>query len=221
MAANKKNTIAPEKGQVLPEDQISTSSQNLSLIEKRRQQIVDGACKIFFKKGYHPTTTRDIANACGMSVGQLYHYISSKDDVLYLVHKHTQTLWYKNLRKSEIEKINDPLEKFSKALHQSLVFITENRKLFQFIYSESKYLDKKHLKVVLEMDSKNVIGFWRTLLSELNAKHPIKGDEEFLSSLIAYLMVFLALRGWTLKEEPDSVYMDSLVEFILRGIGVA
>ncbi|MFC1862697.1 TetR/AcrR family transcriptional regulator [Thermodesulfobacteriota bacterium] len=205
--------------QVEPEDQIFTSSQNLSLIEKRRQQIVDGACKIFFKKGYHPTTTRDIASACGMSVGQLYHYISSKDDVLYLVHKHTQALWYNHLRKSEIETIDDPLEKFSKALHQSLIFITKNKKLFQFIYSESKYLDKKHLKIVLDMDSKNVIGFWRDLLSELKKKYTIKGDEEFLSSLIAYLMVFLALRGWTLKEKTGSNYADSLVDFILRGLG--
>lgn len=219
MTGNKKKSIVPEMDQVYYEDQIFTSSQNLSLIEKRRQQIVDGACTVFLKKGYHPTTTRDIASACGMSVGQLYHYISSKDDVLYLVHKHTQNLWFNHLRKSEIEKITDPLEKFSKALHQSLVFITENKKLFQFIYSESKYLDKKHLKIVLDMDSKNVIGFWRDLLSELNTKHPIKGDEAFLSSLIAYLMVFLALRGWTLKGK-GSDYEDSLVDFILKGLGV-
>ena len=220
MAGNKKKSMAPEMDQVYPEDQISTTSQNLSLIEKRRQQIVDGACKIFLKKGYHPTTTRDIASACGMSVGQLYHYISSKDDVLYLVHKHTQNLWFHHLRESKIEKINDPLEKFSRALYLSLVFITENKKLFQFIYSESKYLDKKHLKVVLDMDSKNIIGFWNDLLSELNKKHPIKGDKDVISSLIAYLMVFLALRGWTLKEKSSSYYIDSLVDFILRGLGV-
>lgn len=220
MAGNKKKSLVPEMDQLYHEDQIFTSSQNLSLIEKRRQQIVDGACTVFLKKGYHPTTTRDIASACGMSVGQLYHYISSKDDVLYLVHKHTQNLWFNHLRKSEIEKITDPLEKFSKALHQSLVFITENKKLFQFIYSESKYLDKKHLKIVLDMDSKNVIGFWRNLLSELNTRHPIKGDEEFLSSLIAYLMVFLALRGWTLKGK-GSDYEELLVDFILKGLGVA
>ena len=123
-------------------------------------------------------------------------------------------------RKHAEEALLKSEEKFSKALHQSLVFITNNKKLFQFIYSESKYLDKKHLKVVLGMDSKNVIGFWRNLLSELKTKHTIKGDEEFLSSLIAYLMVFLALRGWTLKEKSDSNYMDSLVDFILRGLGV-
>ena len=88
------------QGQAFPEDPVFATSQNSSLIEKRHQQIVDGACKIFFTKGYHPTTTRDIANACGMSIGQLYHYISSKDDVLYLVHKYTQQVWYDYLKKT-------------------------------------------------------------------------------------------------------------------------
>jgi len=35
----------------------------------------------------------------------------------------------------------------------------ENRKLVQFVYSESKYLGKKHLQVILDLDQHNVIGF--------------------------------------------------------------
>ena len=196
------------------------STQHSSLVEKRHQQIVEGACKVFFKKGYHPTTTREIAKACGMSIGQLYHYISSKDDVLYLVHKHTQKVWHDDLKKSDIEQIDDPLEKLSKALHRSLLFMLENKKFIQFIYSESKYLDKKYLKIVLDMDSEKVVGFWRDLLSELDHKIPIKGDKEFLSSVIAYLLAFLALRGWTLEEKPSEKHIKYLIDFMLRGLGV-
>lgn len=196
-------------------------SQDSHLIEKRHQQIVEGACKVLFQKGYHPTTTREIAKACGMSIGQLYHYISSKDDVLYLVHKHSQKIWYNYLMNCDLEKINDPMERIKKALYESLQFMIDNKKLIQFIYSETKYLDKKHLSVVLEMDSNNVVGFWRKLLSGLKETRPVKGDLDFLSSVIAYLLAFLALRGWTLKEKPKDELLDSLVGFILRGIGVA
>jgi len=101
---------------------------------------VDGACRIFFEKGYHPTTIRDIVQACGMSMGQLYHYISSKDDVLYLVHKHMQNIWYEYLENSDYEEAKDPVKKLALALYQTLKFMTKNRKLIQFIYSESKYL---------------------------------------------------------------------------------
>ena len=91
------------------------STRNLSLVENRHQQIVDGACKVFFEKGFHPTTTRDIAKACGMSMGQLYHYIRSKDDVLYLIHKHMHNVWHDYLGRSRLEQIDDPVQKLKEA----------------------------------------------------------------------------------------------------------
>jgi hypothetical protein len=94
-----------------------------------------------------------------------------------------------------MERINDPLQKLIQALHHSLEFMVENRRLIQFVYSESKYLDKGHLQVVLEMDQQNVIGFWRSLLEKINKKKSIKGDLDFLVSLITFILVFLPLRG--------------------------
>ena len=135
-------------------DLIIASAKNTQRVESKHQQIVDGSCRIIFKKGYHPTTVREIANACRMSMGQLYHYISSKDDVLYLVHKHMQNIWYKYLENSDYEEAKEPVQKLSRALHRTLKFMSENRKLIQFIYSESKYSDRQHLQAVLEMDKK-------------------------------------------------------------------
>jgi len=108
----------------------------------------------------------------------------------------------------------------TEALNQILKFQIENKKLIQFVYSESKYLDKKHFKVVLEMDYKHVIGFWRNLLEELNQQKPVKGDLDILASLVAFILVFLPLRGWTLRDKSTKKALDSLQEFILRGLGV-
>ena len=202
------------------EDLIHTAAKNADLIQKRHQQIVDGACQLFFEKGYHPTTIRDIARACGMSMGQLYHYISSKDDVLYLVHKHMQNIWYEYLKNSDYEEAKEPVQKLLRALRQTLKFMSENRRLIQFIYSESKYLDRKHLRAVLQMDKKNVIGFWHKMLSEVNQKKPIKGDLNFLASLITYLLVFLSLRGWTLRGMSLKQEEVSIINFILEGLGL-
>jgi AcrR family transcriptional regulator len=220
MVRAKKDSISRKQRQAFPQDFVIASTQNPALIEERHQQIVDGASKIFFEKGYHPTTTREIAKACGMSIGQLYHYIRSKDDVLYLIHKHMHKLWYDYLRRSNLEQIVDPVQKFTEALRQILQFQIENKKLIQFVYSESKYLDKKHFKVVLGMDHKNVIGFWRDLLEDVNKKKPIKGNLDFLASLIAFILVFLPLRGWTLKDNLNMTHMDALVDFILGGLGI-
>jgi AcrR family transcriptional regulator len=220
MTRNNKKSTTKNRSQLFPKDLIFASTKNAPLVENRHQQIVDGACKIFFEKGYHPTTIRDIARACGMSMGQLYHYIRSKDDVLYLIHKHMHKVWYDYLKRSNQEQIDDPIQKFKEALNQILQFQIENKKLIQFVYSESKYLDKKHFKVVLEMDYKNVIGFWRGLLEEVNKSRSIKGDLDILASLVAFTLVFLPLRGWTLRDKPTKKTLDSLQDFILRGLGV-
>lgn len=65
--------------------EVTTHIKNKKLVKERRRQIVDGAVKLFIKKGYHKTTTRELAKETGMSIGSLYEYVSTKEDVLYLV----------------------------------------------------------------------------------------------------------------------------------------
>jgi AcrR family transcriptional regulator len=48
----------------------------------RRRQILDVARHLFAEKGYYATTTRDIAQAVGVSDALLYTYFSSKQEVL-------------------------------------------------------------------------------------------------------------------------------------------
>lgn len=216
----RRGSIRKSPGQGRLKDLRIPSAKNARRVESKHRQIVDGSCRIFFKKGYHPTTIREMANASGMSMGQLYHYISSKDDVLYLVHEHMQNIWYEYLENSDCEEAKEPVQKLSRALQRTLKFMSENRKLIQFIYSESKYLDRQHLQAVLEMDKKNVIGFWKKMLREVNPRKSIRGDLNFLASLIAYLLVFLSLRGWTLKGMSLRREEAFIVDFILKGLGL-
>ena len=64
---------------------VETSVKDESLIEARRKQIVRAGVDLFKEKGFHRATTREIAKAAGFSIGTLYEYIRTKEDVLYLV----------------------------------------------------------------------------------------------------------------------------------------
>ena len=64
---------------------IPTLVKNPDLVREKRTQLVDAAVRLFISKGFHQTTTREIAKAAGFSIGTLYEYIASKEDVLYLV----------------------------------------------------------------------------------------------------------------------------------------
>lgn len=64
---------------------VPTQIKNKELVNERRRQIVDAAVRLFIDKGFHKTTTREIAGAAGISTGLLYEYVRTKEDVLYLV----------------------------------------------------------------------------------------------------------------------------------------
>jgi TetR/AcrR family transcriptional regulator, cholesterol catabolism regulator len=65
--------------------EVATQIKNQELVKQRRRQIVDAAVQLFVRYGYHKTTTRALAQETGLSIGSLYEYVSSKEDILYLV----------------------------------------------------------------------------------------------------------------------------------------
>jgi len=205
---------------VSSDDLALSSSKNAKLIEDKHEQIIARVSKVLFAKGFHPTTTRELAEASGMSMGQFYHYVSSKDDVLYLLHKHMINLWRKSLRASKVEDIADPLKRLTVAIRRSVDFIAKNDKLFRFVFTESKNLDREHLRTILKLDQEHFITFWRGLLEEVNKREPIKGDIEILTNQIVFLQLFQPLRGWTVKSRSTEEIRDTMVDFILRGLGL-
>jgi AcrR family transcriptional regulator len=46
-------------------------------------QILDAALDVFAHKGFHSATITDVAKKAGIAKGLLYHYFSSKDELLY------------------------------------------------------------------------------------------------------------------------------------------
>jgi TetR/AcrR family transcriptional regulator, cholesterol catabolism regulator len=202
------------------EEWIKVAAKKPQAVEAKHLQIVEGACRVFTRKGFHPSSTREIAEASGMSLGQLYHYISSKDDILFLIHKHMQTMWYRHLVDSKIEAIEGPTKRLELSLRATLHFLSENKDLILFIYSESKYLTKQHLAVILEMDNRNVVGFWRSLLNDALEEQGVVADVEVIANLITYIEVFLPLRGWNLKNTPVKKLEEFLLAFIFKGIGL-
>ena len=50
--------------------------------EEKRRLILDAAVRVFARKGFHTSRVGDIAEEAGVAHGLLYHYFSSKDEVL-------------------------------------------------------------------------------------------------------------------------------------------
>lgn len=53
--------------------------------EEKRRQILAAAVRVFARDGYHTSRVGDIAEEAGVAHGLLYHYFSSKEEVLATV----------------------------------------------------------------------------------------------------------------------------------------
>ena len=53
--------------------------------EGKRKLILDAAVRVFARRGYHGARVGDIAEEAGIAHGLLYHYFSSKEEVLQTI----------------------------------------------------------------------------------------------------------------------------------------
>ncbi|WP_035344648.1 TetR/AcrR family transcriptional regulator [Halalkalibacter hemicellulosilyticus] len=121
------------------------------LIRKRREQMVKAAVHLFTEKGFHRTTTREIASASGFSIGTLYEYIRKKEDVLFLVCDSI----YEEVRgrlQSLMKEEGSGMDRLKNAVSSYFQVVHEMQDEVLVMYQETKSLSKDALKYVLEKE---------------------------------------------------------------------
>jgi AcrR family transcriptional regulator len=66
--------------------------------EEKRRLLLDAAVRVFAEKGFHESRVGDIAEEAGVAHGLLYHYFSSKDEVLETIFRENWTVLVERLR---------------------------------------------------------------------------------------------------------------------------
>ncbi|MER3410663.1 MAG: TetR/AcrR family transcriptional regulator [Thermoleophilia bacterium] len=77
-----------------------------SIIEDKRRQIVGAAVRVFARKGYHTCRVGDVAEEAGVAHGLIYHYFSSKEELLETIFRETWSELLQAMR--EVEESRQP-----------------------------------------------------------------------------------------------------------------
>src|SRR3954463_11841233 len=51
--------------------------------KRRDEEVLDAAARVFARRGYSDASVQDVADELGILKGSLYHYISTKEDLLF------------------------------------------------------------------------------------------------------------------------------------------
>ena len=198
--------------------EIESSVKDESLIEKRREQMIRGAVTLFKEKGFHRTTTREIAKAAGFSIGTLYEYIRTKEDVLYLVCDSIYDEVHTRLDGLDIEK--GSISVLIMALEHYYTLIDDMQDEFVVMYQESKSLPKDALGYVLDKELEMVAIFER-LLTQCVDNGEIKMTPKEIAMASHHLFVqgqMWAFRRWALNDFTIQEFIDMQTKFLLQGM---
>jgi TetR/AcrR family transcriptional regulator, cholesterol catabolism regulator len=200
--------------------EVLASVKDERLVQKRRDQMIKGAVALFKEKGFHRTTTREIAKAAGFSIGTLYEYIRSKEDVLYLVCDSI----YDHVRErleQDLEQKNGTLSSLKQGIGHYFRVVDEMQDEVLVMYQEAKSLTKDALPYVLKKEMEMAAMFESLITScvengELNLSEK---QVELISHDIIVEGQMWAFRRWALQKLFTlDEYIDLQTEQLFHGI---
>lgn len=119
--------------------------------DKRRDDILDVATRLFASKGFMPTTVADIADASQISKSLIYYYYKSKEDILYdVMHDYVESL-LETLR--DVAKQNaEPREKLRELCRRLMWRYGQKDQIFKVLLNERDKVSTRRQRALAEME---------------------------------------------------------------------
>ncbi|WP_025025790.1 TetR/AcrR family transcriptional regulator [Caldalkalibacillus mannanilyticus] len=203
--------------------QIPSLVKDPKLVKKRREQMIEAAVSLFIEKGFHKTTTREIAAKAGFSIGTLYEYIQSKEDVLYLVCDSIHQQVEDRLLEAMKEKENS-LESLKAAMKHYFMVLNDMQDQVLLIYQETKSLPKDTLHYVLSREEQITEIFEEVLKKgiEDGSIHLDPREIKLMAHNIVVLGEMWVFRRWALtKQFSLEDFIEKQTRLIVDQLSVA
>ena len=182
-----------------------------------REKLISVAVDLFADRGFKGTSIRDIANAMGMSISNIYHYFGNKEGLLLAILETTSKSLVEQLRKvSEAE--SDPLSRFQLLLKTHIKLSTVWKKEAKIFFLDEEHLSPEGNEANLNYQ-REVLDIYRHQLQSLKDSGYIKAR-----SLTVLAFNILGVINWNLRwYRPDgSMSLEEvsreIIDFVLHGV---
>lgn len=127
-----------------------TDSAEQSRADATRARLLEAAVTAFAERGFHGTTTRDIAAAAGLSPAALYVHHKSKEELLYLISRsgHEHVL---RLVREAVASSTDPAAALRRVVHDFVVTHARDHTTTRVVNYELAALSPAHLAEIREI----------------------------------------------------------------------
>jgi AcrR family transcriptional regulator len=123
--------------------------------DQRLARLLTAAARIFAEKGYHPTSMRELARETGMSLAGIYHYVTGKDELLYLIQRRSFTQVLSGAE-SAIDDATRPEERLQRFIEHHITFFAGHMSEMKVLSHEAESLQGERLEAVNELKRRYV-----------------------------------------------------------------
>jgi len=191
---------------------MSEPRQRLSA-EERQEEIVKVAVELAAERGVDEVTTKDMADAMGLTQGAIFRHFATKDDIWFAVMQWIRGRLMKVVGKAAAEGM-DPLDSLERMFFAHIAFISKHPAIPRLLFSEHLHTKSVKLKQLIQ----EIIAGYEGKIAGLLAEAKIQGiasaelDERGAATLYIGMIQGLVIQSSifrgkrTLMEEARKVF---------------
>jgi AcrR family transcriptional regulator len=190
-----------------------------SLLEQRRRELVEVATEVVVEKGFDKASVNEIAERWGQSVGGLYRYVRTKDDILVLVCAEI----FRRIGPDALDApdVDDPAERFRLAFTAYCTNIHRHARQVLLMYREYGRLSPEARAHFMDQESQ-VAGVFRAIVEDGVERGVFRCEDPELFGVDCVTRAHsLALKGWALESRTPEEVIATITSWAVRSLGGA
>jgi AcrR family transcriptional regulator len=201
--------------EIFLENQASIKIKKEAVAVKNLANICNTALQLSNEKGFQAMSLRDLSRTSGLSMGALYSYFTSKEELLEIIQNQGRRLTRKVLTK-QIDSNAEPAEMLRTAIRTHLYLTEIMQKWFYFSYMETKNLDKTQQKKAIEGELATEQLFIDILDDGCRKRQFSVENSVLTASVIKAMLQDWYVKRWKYAQRQISVdeYADFVINFI-------
>jgi len=175
-------------------------------------KIFNAALTISNDKGFTAMSLRDLSKEAGLSMGALYTYFSSKEELLDMIQRQGR-LVAKRVLLTQIEGIEHPGERLKRIIQAHLFLSEVMQPWFYFSYMETKNLAKQEHRKAIESEI-----FTEKIITEIIQEGQERKVFRSVQKELAGAVIKAMLQDWYLKRwkyAGRKVTVEKYADFVL------
>ncbi len=178
---------------------VAEAPEQDSRFDRRMAELLSHATDVFYERGYEGASMRDLSRASGMSLAGLYHYVDSKERLLFLIQRHTFSTILVSLRE-KLSASADPVDRLRIFINNHLEYFLANMKAMKVLSHEDDVLTGEYAEQVQAIKRE----YFKTCLELVSAvrrsgvqfqPQPGRGGQPNNDDRIAVLILF-GMMNW-------------------------